>query len=160
MNSFQEFIMNALDIVKFFDKDSSTEAKKILNWSLDIELRWEVYLSYGICLFQLVLSVVVMLMNLYCVLAGVFLKQLHSMDFYLPLLQSVFDFLISGVLSSVYNLAGAAFYMHFACLPQCDGDPAIKGLLYSCTSAICGCSNIPHFFPIINTAYLHIMCSQ
>ena len=84
-----------------------------------------------LCGLQLVLSVLVTLMNLYCVLAGLLLKQLHSMDFYLPLLQSVFDFLISGALSSLFNLAAAAFYMHFACLPRCHMDPTIRLFVYT-----------------------------
>ena len=40
-NFFEEFIINALDVVKSFDKDSPTEAEKVLKSSLDIEFTIE-----------------------------------------------------------------------------------------------------------------------
>ena len=73
-------------------------------------------------MFQLLFSVAVLVVNLYCILAGVFVKDLHALDFYLPLLQSFFDFFITGCCSTVFNAIVALYYLMDTCVPFCDTD--------------------------------------
>ena len=52
--------------------------------------------------FQLALSLGSFFINLYCILAEAFKKEMHKLDYYLVLLQSTFDFLFSGIYNSVF----------------------------------------------------------
>ena len=65
--------------------------------------------------FQLLLSFFTIAVNLYCVLAILLVKKMRKMDFYLVLLQSVFDLLTSGLFSGFYNSVMVVNYVEDLC---------------------------------------------
>ncbi len=66
-------------------------------------------------LFQLMLSVFTIVVNLHCILAVVFVKSIRKAEFYLVFLQSLFDFFCSGLLSTFYNAVMAGLYVDRIC---------------------------------------------
>ena len=53
--------------------------------------------------------------NLYCILALLLVKKMRKMDLYLVFLQSVFDFLTSGMFNTIFNCVMALNYVEEFC---------------------------------------------
>ena len=67
-------------------------------------------------MFQVGLNILVILSNLYCLMAGVFVRKLRKLDYFLALFQCAIDFSFTGVFCMVFNVQLARFYFELGCL--------------------------------------------
>ncbi len=54
-------------------------------------------------------------MNFFCMLAVVFKKEMHKLDYYLVMLQTAFDFCSIGVYNSLYNFVPVLHHLSAFC---------------------------------------------
>ena len=66
-------------------------------------------------LFQLLASVFTVLVNLYCMLVFVCDKQMWKLDYFYVMLQTVFDFLFTGLYITVYSFFKCFLYFESFC---------------------------------------------
>ena len=66
----------------------------------------------------MILSIVSFVINLYCIIAILIVKDLRKLDYFFVALQSVVDLLISGVFSTIFNYVYMANYVHFSCFVE------------------------------------------
>ncbi len=64
---------------------------------------------------QVSVNVLIILSNLYCVVASILVSELHKLDYFLPILQCGLDLLLSGVLSLVVNIILLNIYRRQSC---------------------------------------------
>ena len=70
--------------------------------------------------FQLPLSIMTALINFYCLLALMFYKKLRRLDFYLVFVQTVVDFLISGLFAIFYNAGNVIYFVSYYCYYEAE----------------------------------------
>ena len=68
------------------------------------------------------LNILIVVANLYCLVAGVVVKELHKLDFFLALLQCSVDFAFTGVFSLIFNFKWAHMYLDLGCFTFAAAD--------------------------------------